>query len=45
MAWSRAFDDPIRVSGGRVQEAGHYATARPKAAHHERTEWQTAAEC
>ena len=25
MAWSRAFDDPIRVSGGRVQEAGHYA--------------------
>ena len=47
MAWSRAFDDPIRVSGGRVlrtlHDAGHYPTSLPKAVQ-QSTEWQTATE-
>jgi hypothetical protein len=45
--WSRPFDDPIPVPGGQVlrtlADAGHYATALPKAVQ-ERAEWQTAAE-
>ena len=36
--WLRAFDDPIPLP-----DAGHYATALPKAVL-ERVEWQTAAE-
>ena len=47
MAWSRAFDDPIPVPGGRVlrtlHDAGHYATALSKDVQ-ERLEWQIAAE-
>jgi len=45
--WSRPFDDPIVLPDGRVlrtlHDAGHYATALPKAVQ-ERVEWQTAAE-
>jgi hypothetical protein len=45
--WSREFDDPIELPDGRVlrtlADAGHYATALPKAVQ-ERTAWQTAAE-
>ena len=47
MAWSRPFDDPITLPDGRVlktlHDAGHYATALPKAVQ-QRIEWQTAAE-
>jgi hypothetical protein len=47
MDWSRAFDDPILLPDGCVlrtlHDAGHYATALPKAMQ-ERTEWRTAAE-
>jgi hypothetical protein len=45
--WHRVFDDPISVPDGRVlktlHDAGHYATALPKAMR-ERAEWQTVAE-
>ena len=45
--WLRAFDDPITLPDGRVlrtlHDAGHYATALPKAVQ-KRVEWQTAAE-
>jgi hypothetical protein len=43
--WHRAFDDPITLPDGRtprtLHDAGHYATALPKAVQ-ERAEWQTA---
>jgi len=46
-AWSRAFDDPLPVSDGRMlrtlHDAGHYVAALRKAAQ-DRVEWQTAAE-
>jgi hypothetical protein len=45
--WSHTFDDPIPLPDGRtlrtLHDAGHYATALPKAVQ-ERVEWQTAAE-
>ena len=45
MSWSRRFDDPILVDGGRelktLGEAGHYIGFLPKETQR-RPEWQTA---
>ncbi|MGW1422653.1 hypothetical protein ACWAT4_21365 [Bradyrhizobium manausense] len=47
MSWSRAFDEPIALPGGRslvtLRDAGAYITALP-AATQTRPEWQAAAE-
>jgi hypothetical protein len=45
MSWSRKFDEPIPLPGGRalvtLQDAGTYITKLPKA-EHEAPEWQAA---
>ena len=47
MSWSRPFEDPIPLPGGRqlvtLQDAGNYITRLPKA-EHEAPEWQAAME-
>jgi hypothetical protein len=46
MSWSRAFDDPIELPGGRalrtLRDAGEYVTA-PSKAEQAKPHWQTAA--
>jgi hypothetical protein len=46
--WSREFDDPIALPGGRVlmtlMDAGNYIAKLPKA-EHSVAEWQAAMEC
>jgi hypothetical protein len=47
VSWSRPFEDPIPLPGGRqlvtLQDAGNYITRLPKA-EHEAPEWQAAME-
>jgi hypothetical protein len=46
VSWSRSFDDPIQLPGGKelrtLRDAGEYVAALPKA-EHDKPHWQTAA--